>query len=224
MASSDPSFIPYRREACDQEAMRQRASILRHTMEQRRSLRMFDPCTIPREVLQDLLATAASAPSGANKQPWCFCVVTNPEMKQRIRQAAEKEEYENYHGRMSATWLQDIEPMGTDWEKPFLEEAPALIVVFKQIYGRDEAGQQSKHYYVNESVGLACGFLISAIHQVGLVTLTHTPSPMDFLARLLERPANEKPYLLLPVGYPHPEATVPVLARKPVKEQIAWYE
>ncbi|MDX5438669.1 MAG: nitroreductase family protein, partial [Pontibacter sp.] len=178
----------------------------------------------PREVIEQLVLTASTAPSGAHKQPWTFCIVSNPELKKQIREAAEKEEYESYHGRMTPEWLEDLAPLGTDWRKPFLETAPYLIVVFKKIYDVKADGSKRNNYYVSESVGIACGFLISALHNAGLVTLTHTPSPMNFLAKLLNRPANERPFLLLPVGYAADEVQVPDLARKPLDEVSVWYE
>jgi nitroreductase len=170
-----------------------------------------------------LIATAATAPSGAHKQPWHFCVVSDSAIKAQIRQAAEREEYENYHGRMSDEWLDDLQPFGTDWHKPFLTEAPHLIVVFKKPYEVDADGQRHKNYYVNESVGIACGLLITAIHNAGLVTVTHTPSPMNFLQRILNRPENERAYLLLPVGRPAAGARVPDIERKGVEEVLTWY-
>jgi iodotyrosine deiodinase len=166
--------------------------------------------------------TASSAPSGAHKQPWTFCAISNPELKKSIREAAEKEEYESYHGRMSERWLRDLAPIGTDWHKPFLETAPWLIVVFKKVYDEQE-GEKINNYYVNESVGIACGMLITAIHNAGLVTLTHTPSPMNFLTAILERPSNERPFLLLPIGYPEKETFVPDLQRKSLSEVSEFY-
>ena len=168
--------------------------------------------------------TASTAPSGAHKQPWTFCAVNNTELKQQIRIAAEQEEYRSYHGRMSEAWLRDLVPFGTDWHKPFLETAPWLVIVFRRIYEFGDNGKKQNNYYVNESVGIACGLLLAAIHQAGLVALTHTPSPMDFLTKVLNRPANEKPFLLIPIGYPSPDATVPNLTRKPSEEVIEWYE
>ena len=167
--------------------------------------------------------TASSAPSGAHKQPWTFCAVSNIEIKKAIKAAAEKEEYENYNGRMSDEWLKDLAKFDTDWHKDFLEIAPWLIIVFKKAYDIDEEGIKHKNYYVNESVGIACGFLINAIHYAGLVTLTHTPSPMNFLQEILERPENERPFLLLPVGYPAVDTEVPVLQRKSESEVIKYF-
>ncbi|MFB9292434.1 nitroreductase family protein [Persicitalea jodogahamensis] len=193
-------------------------------METRRSLRFFSDHPVPKKAIEQMIMAASTAPSGAHKQPWTFCAVSDPATKSKIRAAAEEEEYRSYHGRMSEEWLRDLQPFGTDWHKPFLETAPWLIIVFRQIYGMGEEGERQTHYYVNESVGIACGFLLTAIHQAGLVALTHTPSPMDFLTKLLARPANEKPFLLIPVGYAAADATVPDLQRKPSEEVIAWYE
>jgi len=190
-------------------------------MNKRRSIREFSDQSIPKEVIENIVKTASTAPSGAHKQPWTFCIISNSDIKKKIRDAAEKEEYESYKNRMSDQWLKDLEPIGTDWEKPFLETVPYIIVVFKKIYDEEE-GQKKTNYYVNESVGIACGFLISAIHNAGLATLTHTPSPMNFLSEILERPKNERPYLLLPVGYPADECYVPKLDRKPL-EKIAKF-
>ena len=191
-------------------------------MNERRSIREFSDKAIPEGVLENIIQTASTAPSGAHKQPWFFAVVRSAEMKKKIRIAAEKEEYENYHGRMGEDWLKDLEKFDTDWNKPFLEIAPALIVVFKQTFEMID-GEKAKNYYVNESVGIATGMLISAIHRAGLVTLTHTPSPLNFLAELLDRPSNEKPYLLLPVGYPADDAQVPLLERKALDEIMQTY-
>ncbi|MEQ8765287.1 MAG: nitroreductase family protein [Planctomycetota bacterium] len=188
-------------------------------MQTRRSVRDFSPEPVSREVIESVVRTAGSAPSGAHKQPWHFVAVSDPEIKHRIRVAAEAEERENYERRFPDRWKDDLAPLGTDWHKEFLEIVPWLIVVFRVDYGlEDGSAEKLKHYYVSESVGIASGFLIAAIHQAGLVTLTHTPSPMGFLARILGRPANEKPYLLLPVGYPAEDARVPDLERKPLDE------
>ena len=167
--------------------------------------------------------TASSAPSGAHKQPWSFCAISDKGIKSEIRKAAEEEEYQNYHGRMSDEWLKDLEKFGTDWQKPFLEKAPWLIVMFKKTYDVEADGSRAKNYYVSESVGIAAGFLITAIHMAGLVTLTHTPSPMNFLEKILDRPANEKAFLLLPVGYPEQDAVVPVLQRKALAQVSTFY-
>lgn len=192
-------------------------------MDRRRSLRMFSDRPVAREVMEQIIMTASTAPSGAHKQPWTFCAVANPAVKAEIRKGAEEEEYRNYHGRMSDSWLDDLQPFGTNWQKPFLEIAPWLIVVFRRIYEL-ENGQKHNNYYVNESVGLACGFLLTAIHRAGLVALTHTPSPMNFLAKLLDRPDNERPYLLIPVGYAPADAKVPDLQRKPLSQVAVFVE
>lgn len=203
--------------------LQQKAQELRDFMEKRRSCRYFSDRPVPQEVIAELLKVASSAPSGANKQPWTFCAISDPELKEKIRIAAEKEEKAFYESRAPKGWLKDLEPLGTTWEKPFLSTAPWLIIMFKQSYGLDEAHEKTKHYYVNESVGIAAGFLISAIHQLGLVTLTHTPSPMDFLTKILGRPSNEKPFLLLPVGFPAKDATVPDIRKKGLDEVVKWY-
>jgi iodotyrosine deiodinase len=180
---------------------------------QRRSIRDFSDKPVDENVIRDILHIAHSAPSGANKQPWHFCAIKSTELKSKIRAAAEKEEYQNYNGRMPDEWLADLAKLGTDWQKPFIDIAPWIIVVFKKSYDVDSEGVKSKNYYVGESVGIACGFLIAAIHMAGLVTLTHTPSPMNFLQEILNRPENEKPYLLMPVGYPTENATVPNISK-----------
>jgi len=194
----------------------------RMNMDKRRSVRFFSDKSIPSEVIENIIMTASSAPSGAHKQPWFFCAVSDALIKNKIREAAEKEEYENYHGRMSEEWLKDLEKFDTDWRKEFLTTAPWLIVIFKKAFDM-ENGEKSKNYYVNESVGIAAGFLIAAIHMAGLVTLTHTPSPMNFLQHILNRPDNERPFLLLPVGYPADGVQVPDLWRKEVKDVLRWY-
>jgi nitroreductase len=182
----------------------------------RRSVRSFSTDPIPLDVVRHAIHAAAQAPSGANKQPWTFVLVTAPDIKQKIRAAAEKEERAFYEGRAPATWLEDLEPLGTGWEKPFLEQAPALIAVFSQSVAPDG----SKHYYVKESVGLACGILIATLHLAGLATLTHTPSPMQFLCEILERPKNERPFLLMPVGYPAEDCEVPAIERRTLSEVL----
>ena len=216
-------FVPYHPIQLSEDESCAKAAAYYEFMDSRRSVREFSDKPVPREVIEKLIMTASTAPSGAHKQPWTFCVVSNPELKKQIRDAAEKEEYDSYNGRMTPEWLEDLAPLGTDWQKPFLEVAPWLIIVFKKIYDVKEDGSKRNNYYVAESVGIACGFLISAIHEAGLVTLTHTPSPMNFLTKLLNRPANERPYLLLPVGYPAADVQVPDLKRKPLDEVSVWY-
>jgi iodotyrosine deiodinase len=205
-----------------EEEMLQNADSFFEKMNQRRTVRTIDSRMVPEEILENIIRTAATAPSGAHKQPWTFCLISDPEIKKQIREGAEEEERISYAERMPEEWKQDLKPLATDWQKPFLEEAPYLIVVFKQSYGL-ENGMKSQHYYVNESVGIACGMLITAIHLAGLVTVTHTPSPMNFLSKILGRPENERPYLLLPVGYPKEEAFVPDLERKSLNEVLKKY-
>lgn len=215
-------FIPYSRTLLRGEELLLESRKHLKFMEGRRTVREFSSEPVSMEVIENIIMTASTAPSGANKQPWTFCVVTNPEIKSRIRVDAEKEEYESYHGRMSQEWLDDLSYLGTDWHKPFLEEAPALIVIFKKSYNLVD-GRKTNNYYVNESVGLACGFLIEAIHHCGLVALTHTPSPMNFLGTILNRPVNEKAFLLVPIGYPAKDVTVPDIQRKKSNDVIVHY-
>lgn len=183
----------------------------------RRTVREFSPEPVSAELIEYAVRCAASAPSGANKQPWSFVVVRSPEVKHQIRIAAEAEEKENYEHRFPPEWLEDLKPFGTDWHKEFLETAPCLIVVFAHDYGL-EGNKKRKHYYVQESVGLASGFLLAALHLAGLATLTHTPSPMRFLSRILNRPRNERPFLLIPVGYPADDTHVPDIAKKELSD------
>ncbi len=198
-----------------------RARAFYESADRRRTVRDFSPDALPAGLLEWLVRAAGTAPSGAHKQPWRFVAVTEPDLKREIRLAAEAEERQFYERRASHEWLTDLAPLGTDWHKPFLEVAPALVVLFQVSYDL-VAGVHRKNYYVRESVGLAAGLFIAAAHQAGLVTLTHTPSPMGFLARILGRPPNERPFLLLPVGYPAPGARVPRLARKPLSEILVW--
>ncbi len=216
------THVKYERETYDSEEATQRSKAFYEWINKRRTVRDISDRPVPIEIIENIIKTAGTAPSGAHKQPWKFCVVQNQEMKLKIKEAAEKEEYDSYHGRMSDRWLNDLEPIGTDWHKPFLEKAPYLIIVFKEVY-KNEGEQKANNYYVNESVGIACGFLLTAIHDAGLVTVTHTPSPMNFLSKILDRPGNERPFLLLPVGYPEDEVYVPKLERKPLKEIMKLY-
>ncbi len=202
--------------------MEQRAEAFYTLMRRRRTVRDFSDQPVPRQVIEACLRTAGVAPSGANKQPWHFVVVSDPAVKQAIRLAAEAEEQAFYGRRATPEWLADLAPLGTDWQKPFLETAPYLIVIFAQSHTPLPDGSVSKHYYVQESVGLATGFLIAALHVAGLATLTHTPSPMKFLNRILDRPGHERPFLILVVGYPGPEATVPAITKKPLEEMTTW--
>lgn len=216
-------FIPFQGENPDHDTLKERSNSYFEMMNNRRSLRMFSKREVPKDVIETLIRTASTAPSGAHKQPWTFCAIHDKDLKKAIREAAEKEEYENYHGRMSEEWLKDLEPFDTDWNKPFLEIAPWLIVVFKKAYDIGPNGEKLKNYYVQESVGLAAGFLLAAIHQCGLVALTHTPSPMNFLSEILQRPENEKPFLLIPVGYAADGAMVPDLKRKALEEVSVFF-
>jgi nitroreductase len=219
----DHPYISYCKPILSDEEMLERAHSFYETMDSRRSVREFSDRAIPREVIENLIKTAATAPSGAHKQPWTFCVVENPEIKKKIRIAAEEEELQSYESRMSSDWLDDLKPLGTDWRKPFLEIAPYLIIVFRRIYEFDADGKKKNNYYVQESVGIAAGFLLAAIHQAGLVSLTHTPSPMNFLTKTLNRPENEKPFLLIPVGYPAEECWVPDIQRKGLEDICVFY-
>ena len=200
------------------EEMRARARALYEDIRRRRTVRDFSDRPVPREVIEGCLRTAGTAPSGANLQPWHFVVVSDPAVKREIRTAAEEEERAFYSGKAPQEWLDALAPLGTDENKPFLETAPYLIAVFAQRYGLLPDGRQVKHYYVNESVGIATGVLITAIHNAGLVCLTHTPSPMGFLNSLLHRPESERPFLLLVVGYPADDARVPEIGKKSMEE------
>jgi iodotyrosine deiodinase len=216
---NDFPHIKYASESLPIEVVQQRTNDYFHHLDKRRTVRDFSDKPIPKSVIEQLILTASTAPSGAHKQPWTFCAIEDPSVKSAIRVAAEKEEYESYTNRMSEQWLKDLAPIGTDWQKPFLEIAPWLIVVFAQSVGN----QKEKHYYVQESVGIACGFLIAAIHNAGLVTLTHTPSPMNFLKTVLKRPDNERPFLLLPVGYAADDVFVPNIHRKSIDDVAVFY-
>lgn len=220
---SGPPFIPYRPERLPAGKMLRRARDFHAEMDRRRSVRSFSPDPVPRELIEIAIRTASTAPSGAHRQPWRFVVVGDPGLKREIRAAAEDEEYESYiGGRMPPEWLEALAPLGTSWEKPFLETAPWLVVVFEELYGIGPDGGKRKNYYPKESVGIACGLFIAALHHMGLATLTHTPSPMAFLSRLLDRPVNEKPFILFPVGYPAPDAEVPDIRRKGLEEVAVW--
>ncbi len=222
MTQIKDSFIPYafkRREATE---MQERARSYYELMDQRRTVRQFSADPIPEGVLEDAIRAAGTAPSGAHKQPWHFCVVTDPDIKHRIREAAEVEERVNYSGRFPEDWLEDLEIFGTDHVKEYIDIVPTLVIVFKENY-RLVNGQRKKNYYVNESVGIAAGMLIAALHNAGLATLTHTPNPMAFLNEILERPKNEVPILLMPVGYPADGARIPDIKRKPLSDIMHTY-
>jgi iodotyrosine deiodinase len=224
MSKEEQKFVPFSLEPRSEEQRLSDSQAFYDSLNKRRTVRTFKSDPIRKEVIENILLAAGTAPSGAHKQPWTFCVVSDPKLKSKIRAAAEKEEYENYHGRMSEEWLEDLKKFGTDWHKPFIEIAPYIIIVFKKTYDLDEEGQKRKNYYVQESVGIACGMLLAAIHNAGLASLTHTPSPMNFLGDILNRPKNEKPFLLIPVGLPADDAVVPVIERKPLKDISQFYE
>jgi len=212
-----PNYLEY-----PEEEMKQRTSSFAEEAERRRTVRNFSSRPVAKEVLTDCIRAAATAPNGANMQPWHFVVVTNPDIKKQVRAAAEAEEREFYEKRAPQEWLDALAPLGTDSNKPFLEDAPALIVIFAQSYGVLPDGRKVKNYYVAESVGIATGILITAIHQAGLASLTHTPSPMRFLNQILNRPAHEKPFLILVVGYPAPDARVPDIKKKDLQQIVTW--
>ncbi|MBI1806872.1 MAG: nitroreductase family protein [Ignavibacteria bacterium] len=216
-----PNFIPYHPLSFSPEEQLRRAQEFFDLCNRRRTVREYSSKPVARELLETLIRTAGTAPSGANKQPWRFVVVTDPSIKREIRIAAEKEEKESYEHRMPQEWLDDLAALGTDWHKEFLEIAPALIVVFTIEYEK-EGAKTHKNYYVKESVGLAVGLLLTAIHNAGLVSLTHTPSPMNFLQKILHRPVNERPFLLIPVGYPAEDVKVPDIQRKRLEEIVEW--
>jgi nitroreductase len=216
-------FIAYRMKLLPEKEMIERGQDLLLEMSSRRSVRQFSSKPVPRACIELAIRTAATAPSGANRQPWRFVAVSDPALKRKIREAAEAEERLSYEGgRMPPEWLEALAPLGTDWHKPFLETVPWLVVVFEEVYQVGPQGQHLKSYYAKESVGIACGLFIVALHFMGLATLTHTPSPMGFLAQILGRPANERPFILFPVGYPAEDATVPDLTRKPLDEVAVW--
>jgi iodotyrosine deiodinase len=218
--------IPLAFDRFSPEEQRSRLFAFQSRMATRRTVRHFSSDPVPDDLIDASIAIAGAAPSGANMQPWRFVVVRDPEVKRRIRLAAEEEERAFYERRAPDDWLSVLAPLGTDWRKEFLEAAPCLIVVFRLDYSveRDAEGVERhiKHYYVSESVGIACGFLIAALHVAGLATLTHTPSPMGFLSSILERPRNEKPFLLIPVGFPATDAVVPSITRKTLDEIRIW--
>ena len=206
------------------DEMRERASAFLCEAQRRRTVRHFSDRPVPRDIIEMCILAAGTAPNGAHRQPWRFVVVSDPEVKRAIRVAAEEEEQAFYGGRAPEEWLEALAPLGTDETKPFLERAPYLIVVFGESYAVEKSGEKSKNYYVTESVGIATGMLITAIHRAGLVSLTHTPSPMAFLNEILGRPENERPFVILVVGYPSPDATVPELRRKSLEEIATFIE
>jgi iodotyrosine deiodinase len=217
--------IPLNFERLPGDEMIARGQSFRELMARRRSVREFSPDPVPRELIETAIAVANTAPSGANRQPWHFAAVSDPAVKAEIRRGAEAEEREFYEGgRATEEWLKALAPLGTDWRKPFLEIAPWLVVVFKQIHAVEADGSKLTNYYVNESVGIACGLFIAAVQRMGLATLTHTPQPMRFLTGILDRPDNERPFILFPVGYPHPDCQVPEISKKKLEEISTWFE
>ena len=202
--------------------MERRAVAFRTELERRRTVRHFSDRSVPRAVIEECVRSAATAPSGANMQPWHFVIVGDPALKRRIREAAEAEEREFYETRAPKEWLEALAALGTDAHKPFLETAPCLIVVFGEQYGTGPSGAKIKHYYVQESVGIATGLLIAAVHHAGLASLTHTPSPMGFLGDILGRPSNERAFLILVVGYPAKDAAVPVITKRPLADIVTF--
>lgn len=215
-------FIPYELPEYSSVELISKSGQYLEFMNKRRTVREFSDREVPAEVIQNIIMTASTAPSGAHRQPWTFCAVSDKTVKSQIRKAAEEEEYESYHGRMPQEWLDALKPFGTDWQKPFLEIAPWLIIIFKKPYDIVE-GRKVNNYYVNESTGIAAGFLLAAIYNAGLAGLTHTPSPMNFLGSILKRPENERPFLLIPVGYLAESTKVPDLKRKPIEEVAVFY-
>ena len=219
----EPKYQTYHQLTYPESEMHQRGREFYQLMDQRRSVRHFSADPVPREMIELAIATASTSPSGAHRQPWKFVAISDLATKQKIRVAAEAEEKESYEGgRMPEEWLQALAPLGTDWRKPFLEIAPWIVVVFEELYGINPDGSQRKNYYVKESVGMACGLFIAALHNMGLASLTHTPSPMGFLSEILRRPENEKPYVLIPIGYPAQDCQVPAINRKALADIAEW--
>lgn len=214
---SEYKSVPLQYREYSEEEMLKRSEVFYNELKQRRTVRTFSDKEVPREVIKNCIKAAGTAPNGANLQPWHFVVVSDKQVKSKIREAAEKEEYEFYHGKAPDEWINALEHLGTDEHKPFLEKAPYLIVIFEKKYEETEQGK-IKHYYTKESVGIATGFLINALHHAGLVSLTHTPSPMNFLNDILKRPSNEKPFLILVVGFPEENTTVPDIRKKTIEE------
>jgi iodotyrosine deiodinase len=219
--------VPLKWERLSEAEQMDRSRQFLATIQKRRTIRDYSDEPVPFALIENAIRAAALAPSGANQQPWTFVVVSDPEIKRQIRLAAEAEERDSYERRMSPEWLDALAHLGTDWHKPHLETVPYLIVVFEQAYGLatepDGTEHKIKHYYVQESVGIAVGFLLASLTHAGLATLTHTPSPMGFLTKILQRPANERPFVLIPVGYPAPDATVPEITKKPLAEILVKF-
>ena len=215
-------LIPYQSQRFTTQEMLRRAQDFESEMSSRRSVRHFSDKPVPRELIEVAIRTASTAPSGAHRQPWKFIAIADPQLKTAIRSKVEEEEYLSYSKRMPAEWKDAVRPLGTDWKKPYLEMVPWIVVVFEEVFGIDQDIRR-KHYYVKESVGIACGMFITALHHMGLATLTHTPSPMDFLGKILGRPSNERPFILFPIGYPADDAQVPQLTRKPLSEVATFH-
>ena len=220
----ETSFIPYKNyKSYSIEEMKKRSQVFLENIKERRTIRNFSEKPVPKEIIENCLRAASSAPSGANRQPWHFSVVSDPETKKKIREAAEKEEKKLYSGRAPDEWLEALEPLGTDENKPFLELAPYLIIIFSESYGLDTEGKKIKNYYVSESVGIATGLLITALHNAGLATLTHTPSPMNFLREILGRGENERAFLILVTGLPADDVEVPNIRKKSLEEYTSFF-
>lgn len=224
MPDSAAPFLPLGFARLAPEEMLHRARDFHAQLERRRSARAFSSEPVPRELIELAIRAASTAPSGAHQQPWTFVVVSDPEVKRKIREAAEEEERINYGGRMPPEWIEALAPLGTDFEKTHITDAPYVVIIFRQMWGVRPDGKRRTHYYTTESCGIAAGMFITAVHHMGLATLTHTPSPMGFLSSLLGRPENEKPFLLMPVGFPAPDAEVPALDRKPLEAVATWFE
>lgn len=221
--SDTKEFIDYQPPRLTSDEMTRRAGEFEALMSTRRSVRTFSADPVPRGLIESAIRTAGSAPSGANRQPWMFVAISDPAVKREIRIGAEEEERKLYEGgRLTEEWRNALEPLGTDWRKPYLEVVPWIVVVFEQLFQESTDAAPVKNYYVKESVGIACGMFVAAIHAMGLSTLTHTPSPMAFLNTILDRPKSERPFALFPIGYPATDCTVPKITRKPLAEISAW--
>lgn len=215
--------LPYALPTRSDAELLARAQSVHRQYASRRSVRFFSDRPVPRPIIEHAIAAASTAPSGAHRQPWTFVAVSDPGIKAEIRQAAEAEERQSYEGgRMPPAWIKALAPLGTTWQKPYLQTVPWIVVVFAQNHALDANGDKIQHYYVRESVGIACGLFVSALHDIGLATLTHTPSPMGFLTRILGRPSHERPMILFPVGHPAADCTVPDIHRKPLEQVAIW--
>ncbi len=220
----EQNFVPFEGENFMEDEMLKKSQDFYNWADKRRSVRDFSSKEVPLEIMENLIMTASTAPSGAHKQPWTFCLISNKELKSTLRKLAEEEEFISYNGRMSEEWKNDLAPLGTNWEKEFIDIVPWIVVVMKKVYDIVESEEKQTNYYVSESVGIAVGMFLLAIHNVGLVALTHTPSPMNFISKALNRPINERPFLLIPIGYPAENARIPNLKRKGKKQVIELYE